>query len=124
MALRLGHAYGAGSVQNLAAEMVTDEVAQRSNGAITVEVLPSGQPGSWEDMQEATETGALHVVLESVGSLVRCSPPLAAIVGLTFLYTDEEHFLFRWDGALGAPGPKVGRATRRSQPETVRPRTS
>ena len=99
--LRLGHAYGVGSLQNRAADMFAEEVAQRSNGAITVEVFPSGQLGSWEDMQEATEIGAMHFVIESVGSLERYTH-LAAIEGLPFLYTDEEHFLSVWDGDLGA----------------------
>lgn len=99
--LRLGHAYGVGSLQNRAATRFADEVAERSNETITVEVFPSGQLGSWEDMQEATEIGAMHFVIESVGSLERYTH-LAAIEGLPFLYTDERHFLSVWDGALGA----------------------
>ncbi|WP_193106097.1 TRAP transporter substrate-binding protein [Brachybacterium sp. FME24] len=99
--LRLGHTYGVGSLQNRAATKFGDEVAERSNGSITVEVFPSGQLGSWEDMQEATEIGAMHFVIESVGSLERYTQ-LAAIEGLPFLYADEEHFLSVWDGALGA----------------------
>ena len=99
--LRLGHAYGVGSLQNRASELFAEEVSARSNGEITVEIFPSGQLGSWEDMQEATEIGAMHFVIESVGSLERYTP-LAAIEGLPFLYTGEEHFLSVWDGELGA----------------------
>lgn len=99
--LRLGHTYGVGSIQNRAAMMFAEEVASLSNGAITVEVFPAGQLGSWEDMQEATEIGAMHFVIESVGSLERYTP-LAAIEGLPFLYSGEEHFLSVWDGELGA----------------------
>jgi tripartite ATP-independent transporter DctP family solute receptor len=99
--LRLGHAYGVGSLQNRAATMFAEEVNERSDGAITVEVFPAGQLGSWEDMQEATEIGAMHFVIESVGSLERYTH-LAAIEGLPFLYTGEEHFLSVWDGDLGA----------------------
>lgn len=99
--LRLGHAYGVGSLQNRASELFAEEVAARSNGEMTVEVFPSGQLGSWEDMQESTEIGAMHFVIESVGSLERYSN-LAAIEGLPFLYDDEEHFLSVWDGELGS----------------------
>ncbi|MDN5654550.1 MAG: TRAP transporter substrate-binding protein [Kocuria sp.] len=99
--LRLGHTYGAGSLQNRAATMFAEEVAELSNGTITVDVFPAGQLGSWEDMQEATEIGAMHFVIESVGSLERYSP-LAAIEGLPFLYASEDHFLDVWDGRLGS----------------------
>ncbi|WP_082835266.1 TRAP transporter substrate-binding protein [Brachybacterium sp. sponge] len=99
--LRLGHAYGVGSLQNRASELFAEEVSARSNGEITVEIFPSGQLGSWEDMQESTETGAMHFVIESVGSLERYTD-LAAIEGLPFLYDDEEHFLSVWDGDQGA----------------------
>ncbi|MGP9747058.1 DctP family TRAP transporter solute-binding subunit [Brachybacterium sp. AOP29-B2-41] len=98
--LRLGHTYGGGSLQNRASDMFAEEVAERSGGAITVEVFPSGQLGSWEDMQEATEIGAMHFVIESVGSLERYST-LASIEGLPFLYDSEEQFLSVWDGDLG-----------------------
>lgn len=99
--LRLGHAYGVGSLQNRAAERFAAEVSERSNTEITVELYPSGQLGSWEDMQESTEIGAMHFVIESVGSLERYTD-LASIEGLPFLYDDEEHFLATWDGDLGA----------------------
>lgn len=98
--LRLGHAYGVGSIQNRAAERFAAEVSARSNAQISVELYPSGQLGSWEDMQESTEIGAMHFVIESVGSLERYSD-LASIEGLPFLYDDEEHFLATWDGDLG-----------------------
>lgn len=99
--LRLGHAYGVGSIQNRAAERFAAEVSARSNQQITVDLYPSGQLGSWEDMQESTEIGAMHFVIESVGSLERYTD-LASIEGLPFLYDDEEHFLAIWDGDLGA----------------------
>ena len=41
--LRLGHAYGVGSLQNRASELFAEEVSARSNGEITVEIFPSGQ---------------------------------------------------------------------------------
>src|SRR5699024_11353198 len=55
--LRLGHAYGVGSIQTRAAERFAAEVSARSNQQITVDLYPSGQLGSWEDMQESTEIG-------------------------------------------------------------------
>src|SRR5699024_11443330 len=47
--LRLGHAYGVGSIQNRAAERFDAEESARSNQKITVELDPSGKIGRWED---------------------------------------------------------------------------
>lgn len=98
--LRLGHNYGTGSLQNRASQRFADAVAERSGGAIEVEIYPSGQLGGYEDMQEGLEIGSMHFVLESVGSLERYTT-LASIEGIPFLYDSDEHFLKVWDSDLG-----------------------
>ncbi|WP_271985450.1 TRAP transporter substrate-binding protein [Pseudoclavibacter terrae] len=98
--LRLGHSYGAGSLQDRAANMLSEQVAESSDGRIEIEVYPASQLGSWEDMQEGLEYGAVDIVIESVGSLERYTD-LAAIEGVPFLYEDEAQFLDVWEGELG-----------------------
>lgn len=75
------------------------KLGESSDGRITVEILPAGQLGSWEEMQEALELGSLDVLVESLGSLERYTP-LAGIEGLPFLYEDDEHFIEVWSGPL------------------------
>ncbi|GAA3593259.1 TRAP transporter substrate-binding protein [Agrococcus terreus] len=99
MALTLGHAYAVDSLQHRAAEQLAEEVSTLSDGAITIEVFPSAQLGSWEEMQEGLEIGSTNIVIESLGSLERYTD-LAAIEGLPFLYEDEEHFFEVWDGEM------------------------
>lgn len=99
MALTLGHAYAVDSLQHRAAEQLAEEVSTLSDGAITIEVFPSAQLGSWEEMQEGLEIGSVNIVIESLGSLERYTD-LAAIEGLPFLYEDEEHFFEVWDGEM------------------------
>lgn len=100
LVLKLGHAYGVDSLQNRAANELAEKVADASEGRLTIEVYPSAQLGSWEDMQEGLELGSVDIVIESVGSLERYTD-LAAIEGVPFLYRDADHFFEVWDGPLG-----------------------
>lgn len=99
MSLTLGHAYAVDSLQHRAAEQLAEEVSTLSDGAITIEVFPAAQLGSWEEMQEGLEIGSVNIVIESLGSLERYTD-LAAIEGVPFLYEDAEHFFEVWDGPL------------------------
>lgn len=97
---RLGHSYGLDSLENRSAERLADNIEEASNGNITVEVFPSSQLGSWEEMQEGLEVGSVDIVIESIGSLERYSD-LAAIEGVPFLYEDADHYFSTWDSDLG-----------------------
>lgn len=100
LVLRLGHSYGLDSLQNRAAEALAENVAEASGGRLMIEVYPSSQLGSWEEMQEGLELGSVDLVIESVGSLERYTD-LAAIEGVPFLYRDADHFFEVWDGPIG-----------------------
>jgi tripartite ATP-independent transporter DctP family solute receptor len=99
MTLNLGHAYAVDSLQNRAADQLAERVAELSDGAMTINVFPSAQLGSWEEMQEGLEIGSVDIVIESLGSLERYTD-LAAIEGLPFLYEDADHFFEVWDGDM------------------------
>lgn len=99
MTLTLGHAYAVDSLQHRAAEQLAEKLDKASDGAITLEVYPSAQMGSWEEMQEGLEIGSVDIVIESLGSLERYTD-LAAIEGLPFLYEDADHFFEVWDGEM------------------------
>lgn len=100
LTLRLGHSYGVDSLQNRSAEQLAENVSEASDGRITIEVFPSSQLGSWEEMQEGLEIRSVDIVIESVGSLERYTD-LAAIEGVPFLYRDADHFFEVWDGEIG-----------------------
>lgn len=99
MTLTLGHAYAPDSLQHRAAEQLSELVAEKSDGAIKIDLFPSAQLGSWEEMQEGLEIGSVNIVIESLGSLERYTD-LAAIEGLPFLYEDADHFFEVWDGPM------------------------
>ncbi len=98
--MRLGHAYGIDSLPNRAAEMFAERVNELTDGQVTVDVYPTSQLGSWEEMQEGLEIGTVDVLIESVGTLERYSS-LASIEGVPFLYEDTDHLFEAWDGELG-----------------------
>lgn len=100
LSLSLGHSYGVDSLQNRAAQELAERVAERTDDRLEISVYPASQLGSWEEMQEGLEVGSVDIVIESVGSLERYTD-LAAIEGIPFLYTDEDHFFEVWDGELG-----------------------
>src|SRR5690606_27885355 len=86
-------------LQHRAAEQLAELVSEKSDGAITIDLFPSAQLGSWEEMQEGLEIGSVNIVIESLGSLERYTD-LAAIEGLPFLYEDADHFFEVWDGPM------------------------
>lgn len=100
LSLKLGHAYGVSSLENRAADHLAELVEEESDGRLTIDVYPSAQLGSWEEMQEGLEFGSIDIVIESIGSLQRYTD-LAAIDGVPFIYEDEEHFFRVWDGEIG-----------------------
>ncbi|WP_166784000.1 TRAP transporter substrate-binding protein [Cryobacterium suzukii] len=97
--LTLGHSYAVDSLQSRAAEQLAERVSELTDGAVTIEIFPSSQLGSWEEMQEGLEIGSVDIVIESLGSLERYTD-LAAIEGIPFLYTDAAHFFEVWDGEM------------------------
>jgi len=97
---RLGHSYGVESLENRAAERLAASIEEASDGQYTIEVFPSSQLGSWEEMQEGLELGSVDIVIESIGSLERYTD-LAGIEGVPFLYEDAEDYFRTWDSELG-----------------------
>lgn len=97
---RLGHSYGPESLENRAAERLADNLEEASDGRIKIEIYPSSQLGSWEEMQEQLEVGSVDIVMESIGSVERYTD-LAGIEGVPFLYEDADHYFRTWDSDLG-----------------------
>ncbi|MGI5951406.1 MAG: DctP family TRAP transporter solute-binding subunit [Brooklawnia sp.] len=100
LSLSLGHSYGIDSLQNRAAERYAEQVEEASGGAVQIQVYPSSQLGSWEEMQEGLEIGTVDILIESVGTLERYTPR-ASIEGVPFLYEDTDHLFEVWDSELG-----------------------
>ncbi len=99
--ITLGHAGAPDSLQNKAALQIKERVEELTDGAVTVEVYPASQLGSWEEQQGSIEVGAQDALIESPGSLERYTD-LAAVGVLPYLYANQDEFFEVWDGDLGA----------------------
>lgn len=98
--ITIGHGGAVDSLQNQAALEIKERVEELTDGAVTVEVYPSSQLGSWEEMQESLELGSQDVLIESLGSLERYTD-LAAAASIPFQYESAEEFFEIWEGELG-----------------------
>lgn len=98
--ITIGHGGAVDSLQNKAALEIKEIVEERTDGAVTVEVYPSSQLGSWEEMQESLELGSQDVLIESLGSLERYTD-LAAAASIPFQYETADEFFDIWEGELG-----------------------
>lgn len=98
--ITIGHGGAVDSLQNKAALEIKDRVEELTDGAVTVEVYPSSQLGSWEEMQESLELGSQDVLIESLGSLERYTD-LAAAASIPFQYETADEFFEIWEGELG-----------------------
>src|SRR5699024_2306506 len=76
---KLGHvASGEDHVYNIAAEHLAEELEERSDGRMTMELYPDGQLGSDEDMIQQLENGSLDFGLITGASLTSKSEAMSA----------------------------------------------
>jgi tripartite ATP-independent transporter DctP family solute receptor len=66
-------------------------VEKNSKGQILVDVFPASQLGSLKEMTQATQSGAQHMFLESLGGLATSYPKLGTFQ-LPYLVRNERHY--------------------------------
>ena len=92
LTLQYAHMNAPDSVAGIQATMFAELVAEKTSGAITVEVYPSSQLGSIQEMVEQVQAGIIafhHNTMAGIGSLYS---PLSAL-DTPFLYRDVEHLI-------------------------------
>ena len=99
--LLLAHNLAPDHPVHLGMEFFAKQVADESQGRITVTIYPNGQLGSEKEVLELVQTGA--VSMSKVSSLsLEGFTPLFGVVNLPFLFRDREHFFRVLDGPVGA----------------------
>ncbi|MGH0033867.1 MAG: TRAP transporter substrate-binding protein DctP [Myxococcota bacterium] len=78
-----------GSVQHAYAERFAELVAQRTRGAVSVEVYPYGSIGTSAQVTEQVQSGALQLAFASPGHLGSVIPEVQ-VFSLHFLLSDDE----------------------------------
>lgn len=99
--LRLGFATAASSPYGYAAEVFADEVAERSDGRLQLELFPASQLGGEREMIESLQIGNLDLNFTSPAPLGNFVPEVA-IFEVPFLIRDFAHADAVLDGDFGA----------------------
>jgi TRAP-type transport system periplasmic protein len=88
---RMSHKMPPESVEGQLFQMFADEVAEKTNGAIEIEVYPSEQLGSDDAVLEQIQLGTIHVYPEGITYLQKWVEDIK-FVSAPFLFDDREHW--------------------------------
>lgn len=99
--LRLGHHHAVGGSVDRAANRLAELVAERSGGALTIEVFPAAQLGQELEAFQLVDQGAIDMSVTSLGLMDQYYPPMA-VTSLPFLITSWDLAETLFDGEFGA----------------------
>ncbi len=99
--LRFAHPHPESDSWHKAAQLFARQVRERSNGALTVQVIGNGTLGSDPTMISMTRGGTLDIGLTGNPFFTGLAPKLNAL-DLPFLFRDRAHVAKVLDGAIGA----------------------
>ncbi len=96
---KLSHHIAPGHLVDVASHKFASLVAEYTDGAIKVDVFPSGQIAGLRQGAEAVQLGTVDFVWSDMGTLGNWRPELG-FVSLPFLFADDDHFeaFFNGDG--------------------------
>ncbi len=98
--LQFAHIYNTEDHWGQVAEEFKAAVEERSAGAITIKISPSGTTGDWPQSIEGLRIGTNHIVLQSIGALDRYGS-IAGIEAFPYLIRDIDHFNKVYYGSVG-----------------------
>lgn len=98
--IKFGNVISAGDTQNQGYKLFAEQVAERTDGRITVEVYPDSQLGGEREMIEATQFGDIEMTAPSVGVLANFDKSLQ-VFDFPFIFEDAETAYEVLDSELG-----------------------
>ena len=98
--LRLGHNTSVDSVTQATAVGFATALAERSEGRLTVDIVPNGALGNETQMTQAVADGTLDMSVSPVGTTAALVPEVG-LVETPFLFRDAAHARAALDGPLG-----------------------
>ncbi|SDO27893.1 TRAP transporter substrate-binding protein [Vreelandella arcis] len=98
--IKFGNVISAGDTQNQGYELFAEQVAERTDGRITVEVYPDSQLGGEREMVEATQFGDIEMTAPSVGVLANFDKSLE-VFDFPFIFEDADTAHEVLDSELG-----------------------
>ncbi|MFE0017305.1 TRAP transporter substrate-binding protein [Mesorhizobium sp. NPDC059054] len=98
--IRIGGAGSPDSPDTKAMEVFKEKMEAELGGDVSIQLFPSSQLGTVDEMVEQIKGGVLECMYESVGDLGSFHPA-ANVEGVAYLYHDEDHFFRIWRGPVG-----------------------
>lgn len=98
--IRLGHVLSEGHSWNIAARGFAEEVTQKTDGRVKVEVFSGGQLGSEKDMIEGMQFGSVQAGVVGSGSFQTVDQKLG-IIEMPYAWQNREQAFAALDGDLG-----------------------
>ena len=98
--LRLAEIHKDDYSTTLGAKAMADYVAEKTNGAIKIEIFNNGVLGGEKETVEQTQTGDIHFVRVGVNLLSPMNPLMNALA-MPYLFRDREHMFKVLDGPIG-----------------------
>jgi tripartite ATP-independent transporter DctP family solute receptor len=98
--IRLAHHVTTQSEQQAAAEIFGKKLAEYSNGALKLQILPAAQMGGQREIIESVQLGTLEMGYGESGLYANYLPQFG-IIALPYLYRDFDHWTRVVDGAVG-----------------------
>lgn len=101
VSIRLGHVLPESHSWHIAATGFAQEVAERTEGRVAIEVFPSGQLGSEKDVIEGLQFGSVQAGLIGSGSFQGIEPRIG-IIEMPYAWGARDQAFAALDGDLGA----------------------
>ncbi|MBV8601065.1 MAG: TRAP transporter substrate-binding protein [Candidatus Eremiobacteraeota bacterium] len=98
--LRFGHWVSTDSPHHQLAQHFADEVAKRTNGALTISIFPAEVLGTYAAQLEQNVAGTLDFSLPTTTALAKVNPH-ASVVSLPYLFHSAQSVYSAMDGSIG-----------------------
>ncbi len=98
--LKLAHGLDTAHPVHQAMQVMADQVAERSGGAMRVDIYPGEQLGAERECLELVQLGILSMVKASSAPIEGFVPAMQ-VFGLPYLFRDDEHMWAVFDGPIG-----------------------
>ena len=91
-----------GSAATAAAEF-PKWITDKTKGEVTVQVFPGGQLGAEREMIESVQLGAVEISVFGLYPVMNIAPEWGGVLGVPYLFRDQDHYRKVLDGPLGKP---------------------
>ncbi|WP_158736829.1 TRAP transporter substrate-binding protein [Alteribacillus sp. YIM 98480] len=98
--LQVGHPAAQDTSYDIAARQFAEELEEKTDGQVTLDVFESNQLGDERSMLEQVQSGSLDMAITAVAPATNFVPELQ-VLEMPFIFRDREHAYAAYDGEAG-----------------------